>query len=117
MLDLDRKNKGVEALAQVAQRSCGCSIPGSVQGQVGATWSSGRCPCLWQGGWNRMIFKGPFNPNHSVILYSVGGQDSSGLRAVLPWYPDTWWLHQAWADLFFLRIVVPVATAQAVATS
>jgi len=27
-----------EALAQVAQRSCGCPLPGSVQGQVG--WSS-----------------------------------------------------------------------------
>ena len=27
--------EGGEALAQVAQRSCGCPIPGSVQGQVG----------------------------------------------------------------------------------
>jgi len=27
--------EGGEALAQVAQRSCGCSLPGSVQGQVG----------------------------------------------------------------------------------
>ena len=27
-----------EALEQVAQRSCGCLLPGSVQGQVG--WSS-----------------------------------------------------------------------------
>jgi len=27
-----------EALEQVAQRSCGCPFPGSVQGQVG--WSS-----------------------------------------------------------------------------
>jgi len=25
----------VEALEQVAQRSCGCPLPGSVQGQVG----------------------------------------------------------------------------------
>jgi len=31
-------DKGGEALAQVAQRSCGCSLPGSVQGQAG--WSS-----------------------------------------------------------------------------
>jgi len=30
--------EGGEALAQVAQRSCGCPLPGSVQGQVG--WSS-----------------------------------------------------------------------------
>jgi len=29
--------EGGEALAQVAQRSCGCPLPGSVQGQVG--WS------------------------------------------------------------------------------
>ena len=27
--------EGGEALAQVAQRSCGCPLPGSVQGQVG----------------------------------------------------------------------------------
>jgi len=28
-------SEGAEALAQVAQRSCGCALPGSVQGQVG----------------------------------------------------------------------------------
>jgi len=27
--------EGGEALAQVAQRSCGCPLPGSVQGQAG----------------------------------------------------------------------------------
>jgi len=27
--------EGAEALAQVAQRSCGCLLPGSVQGQAG----------------------------------------------------------------------------------
>ena len=27
--------EGGEALAQVAQRSCGCPLPGRVQGQVG----------------------------------------------------------------------------------
>ena len=27
--------EGGEALEQVAQRSCGCPLPGSVQGQVG----------------------------------------------------------------------------------
>ncbi|RLV88946.1 hypothetical protein DV515_00015147 [Chloebia gouldiae] len=40
------------ALAQGAQRSCGCPwIPGSVQGQagLGAPWDSGRCPCPSQG--------------------------------------------------------------------
>jgi len=30
----------VEALAQVAQRSCGCPIPGIVQGQVGQGFSN-----------------------------------------------------------------------------
>jgi len=33
-----RVYEGGEALAQVAQRSCGCPLPGSVQGQVG--WGS-----------------------------------------------------------------------------
>jgi len=28
-------SEGGEALEQVAQRSCGCSLPGSVQGQAG----------------------------------------------------------------------------------
>jgi len=28
-------NKGVEKLAQVAQRSCGCPLPGGVQCQAG----------------------------------------------------------------------------------
>jgi len=28
-------DKGGEALAQVAQRRCGCPLPGSVQGQAG----------------------------------------------------------------------------------
>ena len=41
--------EGGEALEQVAQRSCACPIPGSVQGGVGwTTWSSGRWPCPWQ---------------------------------------------------------------------
>lgn len=31
-------NEGGQALAEAAQRSCGCSIPRSVQGKVG--WSS-----------------------------------------------------------------------------
>jgi len=37
-LDIRKKKfftEGGEALAQVAQRSCGCTLPGSVQGQVG----------------------------------------------------------------------------------
>ena len=35
-------HEGGETLEQVVQRSCGCAIVGSVQGQVG-------CPCLLQG--------------------------------------------------------------------
>lgn len=38
--------------AQVAQRYCGCLIPGNVQAQVGwglgKTWDRVRCPCPWQ---------------------------------------------------------------------
>lgn len=30
-----------------------------------AAWSSGRCPCLWKGGWIWVIFKVPSNPNCS----------------------------------------------------
>ena len=37
--------------------------------ELWATWSSGRCPCSWQGGWNQMIFKVPSNPYHSMFLY------------------------------------------------
>jgi len=36
--DLTLHHAGGEALAQAAQRSCGCPLLGSVQGQVG--WSS-----------------------------------------------------------------------------
>jgi len=43
-----------------------CSRPGWMG--LRATWSSGKCPCSWQGGWNQMIFKVPSNPNHSMIL-------------------------------------------------
>lgn len=43
-----------EALEQVAQRSCGCPIPGSVPGQAGwEPWSSGRCSCLCRGAGTR----------------------------------------------------------------
>jgi len=44
-----------------------CSRPGWMG--LWATWSSGRCPCWWQGGWNQMMFKIPSNPNHSMILW------------------------------------------------
>jgi len=31
-------SEGGEALAQAAQRSCGCPLPGRAQGQVGQGW-------------------------------------------------------------------------------
>ncbi|KAJ7400390.1 hypothetical protein BTVI_105962 [Pitangus sulphuratus] len=43
-----------DALEQVAQRSCGCPIPGSVQAKM-----------------NGVIFKVPSNPGHSMILGDV----------------------------------------------
>ena len=42
-------SEGDEALAQVAQRSCGCPLPGRVQGQVGR---GSEQPGLVEGGWN-----------------------------------------------------------------
>ena len=39
--------EGGEALAQVAQRSCGCPLPGRVQGQVGQGFGQ---PGLVEGG-------------------------------------------------------------------
>lgn len=32
------------------------------------TWSTGRCLCPWQGGWNQRTFKVPSNPKLSMIL-------------------------------------------------
>jgi len=43
-----------------------CSRPGWMG--LWATWSSGRCPCPWQRGWNRLISKVCSNPNCSMIL-------------------------------------------------
>jgi len=36
--------------------------------ELWATWSSGRCPCSWEGTWNQMFFNIPSNPYHSMIL-------------------------------------------------
>jgi len=49
----------------VAAPSLACSRPGWMG--LGATWCSGRGPCPWQKGWNKMVFKVPSNPNHSMI--------------------------------------------------
>ena len=64
--------EGGEALAQGAQRSCGCSwIPGSVQGQ--AEWASeppGLVECVPAHGraWHWMGFEVLFTPNQAVAL-------------------------------------------------
>jgi len=34
-----------------------------------AAWSSGWWPCMWQGGWNYMVFEVLFNPGHSMNQY------------------------------------------------
>lgn len=34
-----------------------------------ASWSSARCPCLWQKGWHLVISKVPSNPNHVMVLW------------------------------------------------
>lgn len=36
-----------------------------------ASCSSARCPYPWQGCWNWMIFKVPFNQNHSMIVWHL----------------------------------------------
>jgi len=49
--------EGCEALAQVAQRSCGCPVPGSVEGQVGREFKKPglveSVPAHGKGGGNR----------------------------------------------------------------
>ena len=43
--------------------------------ELSASWSSGRCPCSWQGSWNQMIFKVPSNPYHSMVpLLQIGSK-------------------------------------------
>ena len=64
--------RGSEALAQVAQRTGGCSIPGDSQGQAGgalSAWWSCRCHCSLQGGWARGPLRAPFNSNHFRIEF------------------------------------------------
>lgn len=58
-----------ETLAQVAQRGGWFPIPGWMR--LWANWSSWRCHCWLQGGWNQIIFTVPSNPNSSMILWSL----------------------------------------------
>lgn len=59
--------RGGEALAQAAKRSCGCSIPGSIQDQVGLGFENLEVSLSMAGHWNCVSFKLFSNPNHSVI--------------------------------------------------
>lgn len=63
-------NGGGDILEQVAQRSFGCPVFGSVQGQAGEVFDQiiERCSCQWQGRQTRSSLKDPSNPNHSEIL-------------------------------------------------
>ena len=65
----------VTAFQRTFKESCGCPVPGGVQGQVG--WGPGQ-PGLangevdgpaQQGGWRFMILEVPSNSDHSVILW------------------------------------------------
>lgn len=58
--------KVVRHLAQVVQRSCGCSITGSVQGHVGQGLEQpGTVEGVHGRGLNEMIFRIPSNQTHS----------------------------------------------------
>jgi len=72
--------EGGEALAQVAQRSCGCPLPGSVQGQAGQGFEQ---PGLVEGvpahgrGVRLDDLQGPFQPKpfcNSVICVAMRGR-------------------------------------------
>lgn len=78
------ESQGTNALAQIAQRSCGCPTPGDIQGQIG--WG-----LIWlvatlsmAGVWDQMIFKFPSNVSYSMILWNVSAarQLEAGLQAM-----------------------------------
>lgn len=61
-----------EGTEEVAWRICGCSIPGSVQGQVGWGFEKpdlvGGVSAHGRGGWNCVIFKVSSVTNHFLIV-------------------------------------------------
>lgn len=75
--------KALERAAQRMLQSWECSWPGWMV--LGATWSSGKCSCSWQGGWNEMIFKVSFHPNHSVTSLYHSYEISHGLQNICHW--------------------------------
>lgn len=63
--------KGGEVLKQVVQRTCGCPVAGSDQGQV--RWGSelpalGKMSLSTRGACDWVIFMVPSEPGHPVIL-------------------------------------------------
>ena len=76
-----------------------CSRPGWTG--LWATWSGGRCPCPWQGGWIQMIFKVPSNPTHSWFCTEC--------IAIKKWSSSERWLMQRspnQQELFPIYLVV-----------
>uniref|UniRef100_A0A8C3JNR1 Clusterin N-terminal domain-containing protein n=1 Tax=Calidris pygmaea TaxID=425635 RepID=A0A8C3JNR1_9CHAR len=88
--------EGGESLAQVAPRSCGCPIPGGVEGQVGGGLEQpgvvGGVPAQGRG-WHWGGFKVPSHPNHSVILLPApcdpNPHPAPSLQPVIPPPPST----------------------------
>jgi len=60
---------GREALAQAAQRSCECPVPGYAQGQALGSLSWWGAALFMARGWNGMIFEVPSNPSHSMVPF------------------------------------------------
>lgn len=50
-----------------------------------AKWSSERCSCPWQAGWNYVIFKVPFNTEHSMILWFVSQKKKGSILEIWEW--------------------------------
>lgn len=48
--------------------TCQCSKPDWIR--LWEIWSSRRCPCPWQGGWNYIGLWGPFQPLNILWFYS-----------------------------------------------
>lgn len=67
-----------------------------------ATWASGKCLFHENGGWNWVILKAYSNPNHSVILPSVGSNPTQRMDGRSQDYetPNSWNTHaQIWTPI------------------
>jgi len=79
MLGRNSSLRGGDALAQAAQRSCGCPIPGGIHG-----WGRGQPELV---SWSWVGFKAHSNPCHSMILSSSWISFNSGYSMIL-WFHD-----------------------------